>query len=244
MIELPANHIHKPDYKKWLQRTCWTFRTKHWWETELILLSCDIDPDRTHFNLVNDLLEYAAIPNSYDNRLVEAKLRFDQIVRAISCGSLTVKNIAPPDYSNPETIYLINAVEFLEWLKSVGLSYPSGFDYEMQTSNIHMVADAPPRQHELEADELQPPNDQIATDTPTRQHESEKDDRLEGWKQIAYVFKLTTKTVQRWEKLDPPLPITRTHSRRVFASKQEILTWYQVNSISEKTRCHQASTKT
>lgn len=220
MIELPANHIHKPDYKKWLQRTCWTFRTKHWWETELILLSCDIDPDRTHFNLVNDFLEYAAVPNSHDSRLDDARLRVDQIVRAISCGSLTVKNIVPPDYSNPETIYLINAVDFLEWLKSVGLSYPSGFDHELQTSNIHVVADTPPRQHEID-----------------------KDDLLEGWKQIADIFNSDPRTVHRWEDFDPPLPIERAHNRRVFASKQKILTWYHDNRITEKTRCHLAPTK-
>lgn len=125
----------KPDYQKWIhEKSFWTYTFKHWWETELVLLSCGIDPNKVNIVRERFSLIYAGVPYNlrYDSRLEEAGRRNDLIGDAIRCGELTIKNVVTPDYTNPNEVYFINPLECLQWLKKKGLHYPPEFDKEVQ----------------------------------------------------------------------------------------------------------------
>ena len=92
----------KTDYRIWLQRPNWTYKIKDWWESELVLLSCGIDPNKTPVVRVLDILEYAGRSFYRDDRLAAAEARNPLIEAAIMCGELGIMNNEPPDYTDLE----------------------------------------------------------------------------------------------------------------------------------------------
>lgn len=211
-----------PDYKEWIQKSCWTYKFKHWWECNAVLLSCGIDPNKTPLVLVNDLLKYKGKPFSFDSRLAEAEERHHMMFEAICCGELKIHNVAPPDYSNPSTVYLIKPIEFWQWLKMRALSNPPEFEKEVK---------ALIRQRKECADQEESDNDKKGTE-----HEMlTPDDKVENWVEIAEHFKRAERTVQRWFKKDPSMPIHQDPGgRRVYAIRKELDEWYLKSKYVKK----------